>query len=373
MKSRFCLNLVFVTGLFILSLNVKAQEFKVTEIPVSLVGQYLKTSNPNISKIKNLFPADRKFKNSKDHTAVVQKIIDANKVIFLPDFKIFINSKGLKIGSDKKIIFRKNSSIQSVGFANGRFSDVVKIYNAQNVEIVNAVIVGNRYSKTKSQTGQWSAGIAVLNSKNVTISNAKISDTFGDGIFIGSEDGGFSENVVVDGGWINKARRNGISVTSAKNVVLKNILISNTYGHDPQCGIDIEPSWEKDIVNNILLKNIYTFHNQVAGIAINLNEFNRQNASNIKKVDITIDKHTDEGSRHGLLTSLNTEDLPHDAQGLIKIKNADWRQNQVPYWFTPNRHSIKIEFSGIVIDHLQKKKDFETKVKNIENVKLISE
>ncbi|WP_262148530.1 right-handed parallel beta-helix repeat-containing protein [Chryseobacterium foetidum] len=373
MKSRFCLNLILVGGLFFLSLNIKAQEFTVTNVPVSLVVQYLKTSDPNISKIKNLFPADKKFRNSKDHTAVVQKIIDANKVIVLPDFKIFINSKGLKIGSDKKIIFRKNSAIQSVGFANGRFSDVVKIYNAENVEIVNAVIVGNRYSKTKSQTGQWSAGISVLNSKNIKVTNAKISNTFGDGIFIGSEDGGFSENVVVESGWINKARRNGISVTSAKNVVLKNILISNTYGHDPQCGVDIEPSWEKDVLNNISLKNIYTFHNQVAGIAINLNEFNRQKASDIKTVDIVIENHTDEGSRHGFLTSLNTDNLPHDAQGLIKIKNAEWKQNQSSYWFTPNKHSINIEFSGIEIQDLKQKTDFESKVKNLHNVKLISE
>lgn len=365
--------LIFFTGLILFSLPINAQVFAVKNVPASLVGKYLKKSDPNISNTKNLFPADKKFRNLKDHTAFIQKIIDANRVIVLPDFKILINSKGLKIGSDKKIIFRNNSVIQSVGFADGRFSDVLKIYNAQNVEIINAVITGNRYSKTKTQTGQWSAGICVLNSKNVKIINSKISDTFGDGIFIGSEDGGFSENVVVESGWINKARRNGISVTSAKNVVLKNILISNTYGHDPQCGVDIEPSWEKDVLNNISLKNIYTFHNQVSGIAINLNEFNRQQASDYKTVDILIENHTDEGSKHGLLTSLNTDGLPHDAHGTIRIKNAKWQENQTPYWFTTNKHSIHIEFSGILIEDSKQKNDFENKIKSLQNVKLISE
>ncbi|MEG0761183.1 right-handed parallel beta-helix repeat-containing protein [Chryseobacterium sp.] len=365
--------LILVVGFFLMSLNFNAQEFSVQNVPASLVNQYLKPSNFNLGKTASLFPTDKKFRNSTDHTAAVQKIIDKNKIVILPDFKLFINSKGLKIGSDKKIIFRKNSSIQFTGSANGRFSDVVKIYNAQNVEIINAVIVGSRYSKSKTQTGQWSSGIAILNSKNVTITNAKISDTFGDGIFIGSEDGIFSENIVVDGGWVNKVRRNGISVTSAKNVVLKNILISNTYGHDPQCGIDIEPSWEKDILKNIYLKNIYTYHNLAAGISINLNAFNRQSASNVKTTDITIENHTDEASRHGLLTSLNTDNQPYDAQGIIKIKNAKWKQNQSPYWFTPNKHSIEIEFSGVIIENQNQKKDFETNVKSLHHVKILME
>lgn len=372
-KNKFSKTPVFFIVLVFMSFNTKAQEFSVKSLPVSLVNQFLKPSNLNIGKVTNLFPTDRKFRNLRDHTAIVQKIVDGNKVIVLPDYKIYINSKGLKIGSGKKLIFRKNSSVQFIGFAMGKFSDVIKIYNAENVEIINAAIIGSRYSKAKSQTGQWSAGISVLNSKNIKIINAKISDTFGDGIFIGSEDGKFSENVTVEGGWINKARRNGISVTSAKNVILKNILISNTYGHDPQCGIDIEPSWEKDILNSISLINIYTFHNQVAGISINLNEFDRQKASDVKTVDINIENHTDEGSRHGFLTSLNTKDQPFDTQGLIRIKNAEWKENQSPYWFTPNRHSIKIEFSGIVINDFQYKKDFENKIKSRENVKLIAE
>lgn len=341
--------------------------------PKELIDAYLKP-NWNLNGAKsNLFPADSKFKKSKDHTEIVQKIIDENKIIVLPDFKLYINSKGLKIGSNKTIIFQENSSISFIGEANGRFSDVIKIYDAENVRLVNPVVVGSRYSKTKSQTGQWSAGICVLNSKEVKITNANISSTFGDGIFIGSENGGFSQNVTVEGGYINKARRNGISVTSAKNIVLKDILIANTYGHDPESGIDLEPSWEKDILTDIQLKNIYTYHNNLAGISVNLNAFNKQSKQDIKTVRIHIENHTDDGSKHGFLTSLNTEDALYDANGLIKIQNVVWKNNEKPYWFTKNNHNIELIFYDIKIDDSAQKKSFEESVKGIRNIKMITE
>ena len=370
------LNFLFIIAICFLLLSCKsnAQNGRTqNSAPKELIDLYLKP-NWNLNGTKpNLFPTDSKFKKSKDHTDIVQKIINENKVVVLPDFRLFINSKGLKIGSNKTIVFQKNSSISFIGVANGRLSDVVKIYDAENVNLVNPVVIGSRYSKTKTQTGQWSAGICILNSKDVKITNANISSTFGDGIFIGSENGGYSENVSIEGGYINKARRNGISVTSAKKVLLKDVLISNTYGHDPESGIDLEPSWEKDILNDITLQNIYTFHNNAAGISINLNAFNKQSKSEIKTVKIQIVDHKDDGSRHGLLTSLNTDDALYDANGSIKIKNSSWKNNEKPYWFTKNKHSIELIFSNIKIDDSAQKKSFEESLKEIPNVKTVEE
>ena len=50
------------------------------------------------------------------------------------------------------------------------------------------------------------------------------------------------KNVRVTNVWIDQARRDGISITSAENLVLNNILISNTHGTLPEMAIQIEPS-----------------------------------------------------------------------------------------------------------------------------------
>lgn len=358
-------------GFILLSCKGNAQNFSTKNVSRQLISNYYSPDYSNNSRAQDIFSVSSDLLKGNDHTEVIQKAIDANQNILLPNTVILINGKGIKIGSNKKVIFQKNTVIKFLGPANGKFSDIIKIYNAHNVEVINAVVIGSRNNKI-TQSGQWSAGISVLNSSNIKIINPKISETFGDGIFIGSEDGGFCENVTVSGGWIDVARRNGISITSGKQVLIQNVIISNTYGHDPESGIDIEPSWDKDILENITVSNVCTFNNGSAGISINLNGLSTANAKDIKVANIVIDKHTDLGSRHGFLTSLNNINNRFDVKGNITVKNSNWKSSRdVAYWKTPQDHSINIIFSGIKINDTQKQRDFESSVRKLKNTRLI--
>ncbi|MCJ7932994.1 MAG: right-handed parallel beta-helix repeat-containing protein [Chryseobacterium sp.] len=358
-------------GFVLLSCDGFAQGFSTKVVSQQIVSKYY---SPNYKSqyytTDPIFIVGPELLKGDDHTAVIQKIIDTHPNILLPNTTILINKNGLKIGSDKKIVFQKNTKIKFLGPANGSYSDVVKIYDAHNVEVINPIIVGSRNSNLE-QSGQWSAGISVLNSKNIKIINPRITETYGDGIFIGSENGGFSENVTIYGGWIDIARRNGISITSGKNIKVQNILISNTFGHDPESGIDIEPSWDKDILENIVVNNVCTFNNGSAGISINLNGLSTNDIKKAKATNILIDGHTDIGSRHGFLTSLNVTQDMFDATGNIIIKNADWKLSRdVAYWKTPQDHRVNITFSRIKIDNVQKQRDFESSIKKTQNIKL---
>lgn len=358
-------------GFILLSCEVIAQGFSTKAVSQQIVTKYYSPDYKSLYYIKDkLYIMGPEVLKGDDHTAVIQKVIDTYENILLPNSTLLINKNGLKIGSGKKIIFQKNTKINFLGPANGSYSDVVKIYEAHDVEIINPIIVGSRNNKLQ-QSGQWSAGISVLNSKNIKIINPKITDTYGDGIFIGSENGGFSENVIVNGGWIDQARRNGISITSGKQILVQNILISNTYGHDPESGIDIEPSWDKDILENILIKNVYTYNNGSAGISVNLNGLSTDNSKDAKITNILIDGHTDSGSRHGFLTSLNNIKNKFDVTGNITVKNSSWQSSRdIAYWRTPQDHRINIIFSKIEIDNKQKKQDFENSVQKLKNTKL---
>ncbi|MDC8105106.1 hypothetical protein ACNFU2_09375 [Chryseobacterium sp. PTM-20240506] len=370
------INQTYILGIFcgfLISCKGSAQNFSIKNVSQNLISKYYSPNYTNeYYKNSNIFfvGVDSSFLKENDHTDIIQKAIDNNENILLPDATLFINKNGLKIGSNKRIIFQKNTKIKFLGPAHERFSDILKIYNVHNVEIINAVIVGSRNNKIE-QTGQWSAGISILNSKNIKIVNPKISETYGDGIFIGSEDGGFSEEVIVSGGWVDSARRNGISITSGKNVKVQNILISNTYGHDPESGIDIEPSWYKDILENISVQNVYTFNNGSAGISVNLNALGADELKDAKITSILIEGHTDFGSRHGFLTSLNAEKNKFDTAGNIIIKNAEWISSRdIAYWKTPQEHRVNIIFSRIKINDTQKLQDFELNVRKSKNIKL---
>lgn len=348
-------------------------DFKYIEPEQSLVNKYLKpqkiTVVPNAIYALNYLPKSPSKSGNVDYTKFLQKAITENKIIVFPDFPVLINKAGLMVGSEKTIIFQKKSQIIFTGPARGKYWDIIKIFNSSNVRIVNANIKGSRYSK-EEQTGEWSAGISILNSQNVIIENPKIADTYGDGIFIGSEDFGFSENIRVNGGFINNVRRNGISVNSAKDVYINNVLISNTNGTAPEAGIDLEPSIEQQIIKNINLSNIYTFNNAVSGIAINMNYLSVDHPKEVKSVLINITNHIDNRSPNAFGTSLNDSKKLYDAKGIINITNPTWENNKELYWKSNTKQSIIINFKNIKTSNTTKYKNLENFLKKQSNVSI---
>ncbi|MEM0575283.1 hypothetical protein [Flavobacterium polysaccharolyticum] len=286
-----------------------------------------------------------------DYTEKLQQAINKYPVVIMPNFPVLINSKGLLIPSDRIIYFNQYSMIKFKGPALERLNDIIKIYDVSNVKIYNANIIGSRREKS-NQKGEWSAGICVLNSSNVEINNFQIKDTWGDGIFIGSENGKVSSNIVVKNGFIDFARRDGVSITSADNLDIDYVFISNTYGTLPMSGIQIEPSLYSEIIQNVKLKNIYTYNNP-GGLIINLQSFSAKSGLNKKEVSVNVKNFTDEGSNYSFGTSISNDDLTQNPIGKIMITNAVWKNPKKDfYWRNSNAYDI-----NIVLDKINKYKN----------------
>lgn len=364
----------FLCIVFFTQSCVKSQ-FKYQTPSASLIGQYSKMSLLAVQGYYDLtlsLPSHYDTTAKIDYTDVLQQAINKNTRVIMPNFPVLVNEKGLRIPSNRVVYFPEKAWVKFQGPALKKLDDVIKIYNAENVQLINPKVEGSKYS-TIQQDGQWSAGIGILNSKNVTIHNLRTKDTYGDGLFIGSEDGGFSENITITGGWIDNARRNGLSITSGKNVVVNQLLISNTSGHDPEAGVDVEPSWEKDRIDNVVLKNIYTFNNKQAGIAVNMNALNVKTTEEVKTISLTIDGHIDRGSQNAFLTSLNQSENGNvlDAKGKILVKNSQWNNTRTDvFWTTPQTHRIEVEFDKIKIDDRQKSRKFQQEVQSKTGMKL---
>lgn len=112
----------------------------------------------------------------------------------------------------------------------------------------NGRIVGDRESHT-GESGEWGMGIIVLESNNVTISGLTIKDCWGDCVYIGSN----SKNVIVSDCVLDNGRRQGVSVTSGDNIVIRNCQISNIKGTSPEYAIDLEPNNE-ETVGSVLIE-----------------------------------------------------------------------------------------------------------------------
>ena len=95
--------------------------------------------------------------------------------------------------------------------------------------------------------GEWRCGVNLCGSKSVTVANLTISDTGGDGLYVGalkicdktgcdSFETGCS-NIVVDGVVTDGAYRNGLSLISGANVLVENCQFLRTGGTAPQAGV----------------------------------------------------------------------------------------------------------------------------------------
>lgn len=319
---------------------VQAQSFNYKMPEESLLNKYLLNNTYKKSAgdiyVVNYLPANYDKTGKKDYTKEIQQAIDKNKRVILPNMPILINKNGLKIGSNKIIVFQPKTKIIFNGPAMGRLNDIIKIYNAKNIELINVNIKGSRY--VANQEGEWSAGISILNSENITITNALIKNTWGDGIFIGSEDNGVSKNIKINNAWIDNVRRNAISITSVIGATINNVLVSNTNGTAPECGVDIEPSLFGEYIQNVSFNNFYSFNNKNAAFNINLSSFNSNEISYMPEVSININGIYDEFSYNFIGLGFNNLNWKYSPRGNVTIKNGITKNK---------RHDIVLDLSNV--------------------------
>ena len=132
----------------------------------------------------------------------------------------------------------------------------LKSYNiiqaqGENIKIRgNGTIIGDKHTHT-GQGGEWGMGIRLTGVIKTNISDLTIKDCWGDCIYVG----GNSKNVIIENCKLDGGRRQGISITKANGVTVRNCTITNVCGTAPEYAIDIEPK-RHDFVDNILIENV---------------------------------------------------------------------------------------------------------------------
>ena len=125
----------------------------------------------------------------------------------------------------------------------------------------HGTIVGDKHVHL-GEEGEWGMGIALRGVENTTVVDLNIKDCWGDCIYVG----GKSKNVLIENCIIDHGRRQGISVTNADSVFIKNCIITNVGGTNPEYAIDLEPN-KGDTVSHIVIDHV-NVSNCVGGINV---------------------------------------------------------------------------------------------------------
>lgn len=316
---------------------------------VNMQGQSFNTANRTIPNDYNFYnyedfgkPSNQEIEkllqenlSTKEFTNKLQKIIDSNRVIVLPNKPIIVSEEGLLIGSNKTLVFQKNTVLKIIPNNLEQYG-IINIIGSNNIKILNPQIVGDREAH-KNKKGEWGHGINILGGQNIIIQNFIISDCWGDGIYIGRNDKVVSKNITVKQGMVVNNRRNGISITSANGVKLNKVTSAYTNGTSPEFGIDIEPNSYLDEIQGIDIKDCVSYYNQKGGLSIGVNKIGIS-SPNIKKISISVDGFNDFGSYYGVYVG-NISSGANKIAGNLNLNNLKMSYNQQPLNIKSNSSS----------------------------------
>lgn len=279
--------------------------------------------------LEELLPHGYVKDGTVDYTRYLQAGLDTYRNVIFPPFPVLISTQGLRVGSGSTLVFKQGAKLLMQPNNLERY-DMIKVFDASDVEIYNPVLVGDRKQHTGT-TGEWGTGISIRSSSNVTVVHPVISDCWGDGMGIGQSSikSPVSENISIYDAVLDNNRRNGISIASVNGLRLINPVAANSNGTLPMVGIHIEPNGNYNTVQHVEISDAVTFNNANTGIAINILTLAGKAD---QQCDISINNHLDDSSRIGFYFSgVRKPKEGTRVKGLIHVNQAAWNNNRWPF------------------------------------------
>lgn len=157
-----------------------------------------------------------------------------------------VSNMTLEGEGDNSIIKRIGTDLESY--------NVISCNGLENVTIKNLHIRGDR-GEHAGETGEWGMCIGIRGCNNITVKDCKLTDAWGDGVYVGTYNNAPCTNTIIENCIIDNNRRQGISVINSDKLLVRGCVITNTKGTNPEAGIDFESNYTTDICTNNIVEN----------------------------------------------------------------------------------------------------------------------
>jgi len=263
----------------------------------------------------------------------------------------WIVNKPIRLHSDQEIVFKNGVVIQA---EKGRFKAVTdSLFLANNISNFKLIGQGNvvfrmhraDYDNPDLYTkAEWRSGINVRNCRNVVIRNLTVTETGGDGLYLGANGTGYNKNVLVENCQFVNNYRQGISVISAEDLTIRNCKLNNTAGTAPQAGIDFEPNAEGQRLVNCILQDCELSGNKGAGLDI----YTIHLRGTAQPISITLENCRIAGNAVGM--SATASSYPDNVlTGKVLLKDCIFDNSEVRIG-NPVVGGVKYVFDNCVLD-----------------------
>ncbi|MCF6307854.1 MAG: T9SS type A sorting domain-containing protein [Flavobacteriaceae bacterium] len=254
------------------------------------------------------------------------------------------------IVNDKIVIFERDVKINALenAFDSYLYNGLFTFINCSNVSLIGygATLEMNKNEYINLNDGsEWRHIIALNGCNNFNIYGLKLINSGGDGIEVSGiwQQPIPSTNIHIKDCLIDNNYRQGISVTSAQNVLIEHCKITNTSGTPPAFGIDLEPDNPYDEMSGIEIKNCRITGNQGGGILLAFWLLNE--TSNPVSVSVS-DCYIGSNQNQGIVVDVNSSG---PVSGQVTFERCIIENQPANGIFSNKRESLFLEFNDIIL------------------------
>lgn len=300
----------------------------------------------------------------RDDAEAIQKAIDsgAEKVVISRKDGPWIVARPLIGRSNLHLVFEKGVEVQA---KRGEFKDRIdclfRFDCCTNVTLSGYAAVlkmhRNDYLQPPYRKSEWRHGLSFLSCRNVKVEGLTITETGGDGIYIGVSRIKGTEracvDVVIKDVTCERNNRQGISVISAENLLIENCGLHRTCGMSPEAGIDFEPNSADQRLVNCRMRNCRMYGNMGSGVEFWLTNLDGSSAPVSVLVEDceTESNHEEIRFRDAPRTFGSRTSLP---RGTITLRNCTFRNMRKEYIYaaheTDRGISLRMEKCSFIDD-----------------------
>ena len=216
-----------------------------------------------------------------DSTAAIQKAFasGAKRIVFDAQPSAWVTAQPIFPKSGMEIVLEKGVVLEAKrGTFRGLYDCLFDLRDVDDVTIrgAGATPSGSRLTMHKEdyasyERSQHRHGIAIRGSHNITVEGLIVERSGGDGIYVCDSidrtkaDRLWSGNVVLRDIVSRENWRQGVSIISARHLLMERVIMRDTKGTLPEAGIDFEPNEPDDVLVDIVLRDCHTVNNNGAG------------------------------------------------------------------------------------------------------------
>jgi len=270
-------------------------------------------------------------------------------------------TNSLFVHDNQEIVFEKNCVLQAKrGGFRGTNDSLLNVIIKKNVKISGEGAVLRMWIKDYQSSdyvkAEWRHGISIISSENVTITGVTVTDTGGDGIYIGDQRGhGPCKNIHIANVTCDNNHRQGISVINVEKLLIEKTVMRNTRGTNPEAGIDFEPDRPDQRLVDIVMRDCVTENNAGAGYSFYLVFMDSSSQPVSVRLENCISKN--DGTHAFLLATRNgkTKSVP----GRIEVVNCEFENSGHHGIYVRGKavDGIDLSFTNVAVRHCGRQGD----------------